>query len=166
MQDAGGELSKTHSRAGRGGGVDYRIIYNTTPFISESIARSIASLQGRHHPAPSWCWCSYRTGGGHCATRGPPPVCPVIGTFAVMPRTRLFVNKPVAVGMVLAARPSSWNAAIVVVENVGALAWSKGRAAGREAARRAMDEVTRPGRRGGPGCCAPLFVPFVRSSAA
>jgi hydrophobe/amphiphile efflux-1 (HAE1) family protein len=120
--------------------VDYRIIYNTTPFISESIAEVYRTLRDAIILVAIVVLVFLQN---WRATLIPLVAVPValIGTFAVMAALGFSLNNLSLFGLVLAIGIVV-DDAIVVVENVER--WLEQGAAPREAARRAMDEVTGP----------------------
>ncbi len=121
-------------------GVDYKIVYDTTPFIHESIIEVFKSLRDAIVLVAivvlvflqSWR-----------ATLIPLVAVPVaiIGTFAVMAALGFSLNNLSLFGLVLAIGIVV-DDAIVVVENVER--WLAAGLQPREAARKAMDEVTGP----------------------
>ena len=121
-------------------GLDYRIAYDTTAFIRESIGAVIHTLyRGRRCSwCSSWC-CSSRTGAPSLIPLVAVPVS-LIGTFAAMAAFGFSINNLSLFGLVLAIGIVV-DDAIVVVENV-----ERHIAAGpRRRARRthkAMDEVS------------------------
>src|SRR5438132_10539695 len=121
-------------------GVDYRIIYNTTPFISESIAEVYRTLRDAIILVALVVLVFLQN---WRATLIPLVAVPValIGTFAVMAALGYSLNTLSLFGLVLAIGIVV-DDAIVVVENVER--WLEQGVEPREAARRAMDEVTGP----------------------
>jgi multidrug efflux pump len=121
-------------------GVDYRIIYDTTPFISESIADVYRTLRDAVILVAIVVLVFLQN---WRATLIPLIAVPValIGTFAVMAALGFSLNNLSLFGLVLAIGIVV-DDAIVVVENVER--WLEQGVEPREAARRAMDEVTGP----------------------
>jgi hydrophobe/amphiphile efflux-1 (HAE1) family protein len=121
-------------------GVDYRIVYNTTPFISESIADVYRTLRDAIILVAIVVLVFLQN---WRATLIPLIAVPValIGTFAVMAALGFSLNTLSLFGLVLAIGIVV-DDAIVVVENVER--WLEQGVEPREAARRAMDEVTGP----------------------
>jgi len=121
-------------------GVDYEIVYNTTPFISESIADVYRTLRDAIILVAIVVLVFLQN---WRATLIPLIAVPValIGTFAVMAAFRFSLNNLSLFGLVLAIGIVV-DDAIVVVENVER--WLEQGVQPREAARRAMDEVTGP----------------------
>ena len=121
-------------------GVDYRIVYNTTPFISESIADVYRTLRDAIILVAIVVLVFLQN---WRATLIPLIAVPValIGTFAVMAALGFSLNNLSLFGLVLAIGIVV-DDAIVVVENVER--WLEQGVEPREAARRAMEEVTGP----------------------
>ncbi len=121
-------------------GVDYRIVYNTTPFISESIDDVYRTLRDAIILVAVVVLVFLQN---WRATLIPLIAVPVslIGTFAVMNAFGFSLNNLSLFGLVLAIGIVV-DDAIVVVENVDR--WLEQGTPPREAARRAMDEVTGP----------------------
>jgi multidrug efflux pump subunit AcrB len=121
-------------------GIDYRIVYNTTPFISESIADVYRTLRDAVILVAIVVLVFLQN---WRATLIPLIAVPValIGTFAVMKALGFSLNNLSLFGLVLAIGIVV-DDAIVVVENVER--WLEQGVEPREAARRAMDEVTGP----------------------
>jgi hydrophobe/amphiphile efflux-1 (HAE1) family protein len=121
-------------------GVDYEIVYNTTPFISESINDVYRTLRDAIILVAIVVLVFLQN---WRATLIPLVAVPValIGTFAVMAALGFSLNNLSLFGLVLSIGIVV-DDAIVVVENVER--WLEQGVAPREAARRAMDEVTGP----------------------
>jgi hydrophobe/amphiphile efflux-1 (HAE1) family protein len=121
-------------------GVEYQIVYNTTPFISESIADVYRTLRDAIILVAIVVLVFLQN---WRATLIPLIAVPVslIGTFAVMAALGFSLNNLSLFGLVLAIGIVV-DDAIVVVENVDR--WLEQGVEPREAARRAMDEVTGP----------------------
>ncbi len=121
-------------------GVDYRVVYDPTQFVSESIDAVITRWSRR---CCSWCWwwcCSCRAGALR-SFRWPRCRCPIVGTFAVLLMLGFSINTLSLFGLVLSIGIVV-DDAIVVVENV-----ERNIAAGlspRDATYKAMDEVSGP----------------------
>jgi hydrophobe/amphiphile efflux-1 (HAE1) family protein len=121
-------------------GIDYRIIYDTTPFISESIADVYRTLRDAIILVAIVVLVFLQN---WRATLIPLIAVPValIGTFAIMAALGYSLNNLSLFGLVLAIGIVV-DDAIVVVENVER--WLEQGTPPREAARKAMDEVTGP----------------------
>jgi hydrophobe/amphiphile efflux-1 (HAE1) family protein len=121
-------------------GVDYQIVYNTTPFISESIADVYRTLRDAVILVALVVLIFLQN---WRATLIPLVAVPValVGTFAVMAALGFSLNNLSLFGLVLAIGIVV-DDAIVVVENVER--WLEQGVEPREAARKAMDEVTGP----------------------
>ncbi len=121
-------------------GINYRIVYNTTPFISESIAEVYRTLRDAIILVAIVVLVFLQN---WRATLIPLIAVPValVGTFAVMAALGFSLNNLSLFGLVLAIGIVV-DDAIVVVENVER--WLEQGVEPREAARRAMDEVTGP----------------------
>ena len=105
------------------------------------------AARGGRPGRPSWCWSSCRTGGRRSSRWSPCPVA-IVGTFAVMAALGFSLNNISLFGLVLAIGIVV-DDAIVVVENVERQL--EHGLAPREAAHKAMDEVTGPVIAVGPG---------------
>jgi hydrophobe/amphiphile efflux-1 (HAE1) family protein len=121
-------------------GMDYKIVYDTTPFIDESIFevyKALAEATALVAIVVLLFLQSWR------ATLIPLAAVPVaiVGTFAVMAALGFSLNNLTLFGLVLAIGIVV-DDAIVVVENVER--WLEKGLPAREAARKAMDEVTGP----------------------
>jgi multidrug efflux pump subunit AcrB len=121
-------------------GIDYRIVYDTTPFISESIDDVYRTLRDAIILVAIVVLVFLQK---WRATLIPLIAVPValVGTFAVMAALGFSLNTLSLFGLVLAIGIVV-DDAIVVVENVER--WLEQGVQPREAARRAMDEVTGP----------------------
>jgi multidrug efflux pump subunit AcrB len=121
-------------------GIDYQIVYDTTPFISESISDVYRTLRDAVILVAIVVLVFLQN---WRATLIPLIAVPValIGTFAVMAALGFSLNNLSLFGLVLAIGIVV-DDAIVVVENVER--WLEQGVEPREAARRAMDEVTGP----------------------
>src|SRR5207248_2180468 len=117
-------------------GVEYRIVYDTTPFIRESVMDVVWTLLEATALVAIVVLLFLQNWRAALIPLVAVPVA-IVGTFAVMAALRFSLNNISLFGLVLAIGIVV-DDAIVVVENVHR--WL----APREAARRAMDEVTGP----------------------
>jgi multidrug efflux pump len=121
-------------------GLDYRIVYDTTPFISESISEVLKALRDAVILVAIVVLVFLQSWRSTVIPLVAVPVA-IIGTFVVMAAVGLSLNNLSLFGLVLAIGIVV-DDAIVVVENVER--WLEHGLAPREAARKAMDEVTGP----------------------
>src|SRR5438309_1800512 len=121
-------------------GVDYEIVYDTTPFISESIAEVFRTLRDAIILVAIVVLAFLQNWRAALIPLVAVPVA-IVGTFVVMAALGYSLNNLSLFGLVLAIGIVV-DDAIVVVENVER--WLEQGAQPREAARRAMDEVTGP----------------------
>jgi hydrophobe/amphiphile efflux-1 (HAE1) family protein len=133
-----GKMTQLRSRFPEG--IDYRIVYDTTPFISESIDDVYRTLRDAIILVAIVVLVFLQN---WRATLIPLIAVPValVGTFAIMAALGFSLNTLSLFGLVLAIGIVV-DDAIVVVENVER--WLEQGVQPREAARRAMDEVTGP----------------------
>jgi len=121
-------------------GVDYRIVYDTTPFIQESINEVFKTLRDAVILVAIVVLAFLQNWRAALIPLVAVPVA-IVGTFAVMAPFGFSLNNLSLFGLVLAIGIVV-DDAIVVVENVER--WLEHGLPPREAARRAMDEVTGP----------------------
>ncbi len=121
-------------------GLDYRIVYNTTPFIEESIFEVFKTLGEAVALVAIVVLVFLQTWRATLIPLVAVPVA-IIGTFAVMAACGFSLNNLSLFGLVLAIGIVV-DDAIVVVENVER--WLEQGLSPRDAARKAMDEVTGP----------------------
>jgi multidrug efflux pump len=121
-------------------GVEYQIAYDTTPFIRESVADVVRTLLEAVVLVGVVVLVFLQNWRAALIPLVAVPVA-IIGTFAVMAALRISLNNISLFGLVLAIGIVV-DDAIVVVENVER--WLERGEAPREAARKAMDEVTGP----------------------
>ncbi|HEV3234951.1 MAG TPA: efflux RND transporter permease subunit [Candidatus Dormibacteraeota bacterium] len=121
-------------------GVDYQIAYDTTPFIRESVADVVHTLLEAVALVAVVVLVFLQNWRSALIPLAAVPVA-VVGTFAVMAALGFSLNNVSLFGLVLAIGIVV-DDAIVVVENVER--WLEHGLPPREAARRAMDEVTGP----------------------
>jgi hydrophobe/amphiphile efflux-1 (HAE1) family protein len=121
-------------------GLDYRIVYDTTPFIRESVDEVFSTLRDAVILVAIVVLVFLQNWRAAVIPLIAVPVA-VVGTFAVMAALRYSLNNLSLFGLVLAIGIVV-DDAIVVVENVER--WLEQGEAPREAARKAMDEVTGP----------------------
>ncbi len=121
-------------------GLDYRIVYNTTPFIRESVYEVFATLRDAIILVALVVLAFLQNWRAAIIPLVAVPVA-IIGTFAFMAALGFSLNNLTLFGLVLAIGIVV-DDAIVVVENVER--WLEHGLEPREAARRAMDEVTGP----------------------
>ena len=121
-------------------GLDYKIVYDTTPFIRESIYEVFTTLRDALILVAIVVLVFLQNWRAALIPLVAVPVA-IIGTFAVMAPLGYSLNNLSLFGLVLAIGIVV-DDAIVVVENVER--WLEQGEAPREAARRAMDEVTGP----------------------
>jgi hydrophobe/amphiphile efflux-1 (HAE1) family protein len=121
-------------------GLDYRIAYDTTPFIRESIVEVFKTLRDAIILVAIVVLVFLQNWRSSLIPLIAVPVA-IVGTFAVMAAARFSINNLSLFGLVLAIGIVV-DDAIVVVENVER--WLEHGLPPREAARKAMDEVTGP----------------------
>ncbi|HEV3257645.1 MAG TPA: efflux RND transporter permease subunit, partial [Gemmataceae bacterium] len=121
-------------------GLDYQIVYDTTPFIRESVYEVFRTLRDAIILVAIVVLVFLQNWRAALIPLIAVPVA-IIGTFAVMAAFRFSLNNLSLFGLVLAIGIVV-DDAIVVVENVER--WLEQGVAPREAARKAMDEVTGP----------------------
>ncbi|HEY7311438.1 MAG TPA: efflux RND transporter permease subunit [Gemmataceae bacterium] len=121
-------------------GLDYEIVYDTTPFIKESINEVFKTLRDAIILVAIVVLAFLQNWRASIIPLVAVPVA-IVGTFAVMAALGFSLNNLSLFGLVLAIGIVV-DDAIVVVENVER--WLEHGLPPREAARRAMDEVTRP----------------------
>ena len=121
-------------------GLDYRIVYDTTPFIHESINEVFNTLRDAIILVAIVVLVFLQNWRAALIPLLAVPVA-VVGTFAVMAALGFSLNNISLFGLVLAIGIVV-DDAIVVVENVGR--WLEHGLSPRDAARKAMDEVTSP----------------------
>jgi len=121
-------------------GVEYQIVYDTTPFISESINEVYRTLRDAIILVALVVLVFLQDWRATLIPLVAVPVA-IVGTFAVMAAFGFSLNNLSLFGLVLAIGIVV-DDAIVVVENVDR--WLEQGVEAREAARRAMDEVTGP----------------------
>jgi hydrophobe/amphiphile efflux-1 (HAE1) family protein len=121
-------------------GVDYEIAYDTTPFISESVGDVVRTLFEAVFLVGLVVLVFLQNWRAALIPLLAVPVA-IIGTFAVMALLGFSLNNISLLGMVLAISIVV-DDAIVVVENVER--WLEHGMSARDAAHRAMDEVTSP----------------------
>src|SRR5271166_731935 len=121
-------------------GLDYKIVYDTTPFIRESVAEVFSTLRDALILVAIVVLVFLQNWRATLIPLVAVPVA-IVGTFAVMAALSYSLNNLSLFGLVLAIGIVV-DDAIVVVENVER--WLEQGLPPREAARRAMDEVTGP----------------------
>ena len=121
-------------------GLDYRIVYDTTPFIRESVDEVFKTLRDAVILVAIVVLVFLQNWRAALIPLIAVPVA-IVGTFAVMAALGFSLNNLSLFGLVLAIGIVV-DDAIVVVENVER--WLEQGLAPREAARKAMDEVTGP----------------------
>jgi multidrug efflux pump len=121
-------------------GMDYRIVYDTTPFIRESVSEVFNTLRDAVILVAVVVLVFLQNWRAALIPLIAVPVA-IVGTFAVMAALGYSLNNLSLFGLVLAIGIVV-DDAIVVVENVER--WLEQGLEPREAARRAMDEVTGP----------------------
>jgi hydrophobe/amphiphile efflux-1 (HAE1) family protein len=121
-------------------GVDYQIVYDTTPFIRQSVDEVFSTLRDAIILVAVVVLVFLQNWRATLIPLIAVPVA-IIGTFAVMAALGFSLNNLTLFGLVLAIGIVV-DDAIVVVENVER--WLEQGLPPREAARRAMDEVTGP----------------------
>jgi hydrophobe/amphiphile efflux-1 (HAE1) family protein len=121
-------------------GLKYRIVYDTTPFIRESVYEVFATLRDATLLVALVVFLFLQNWRAAVIPLVAVPVA-IVGTFAFMAAFGYSLNNLSLFGLVLAIGIVV-DDAIVVVENVER--WLEQGAEPREAARRAMDEVTGP----------------------
>ena len=121
-------------------GLDYRIVYDTTPFIRESILEVFKTLRDAIILVALVVLVFLQNWRASVIPLVAVPVA-IIGTFAVMAGLGFSLNNLSLFGLVLAIGIVV-DDAIVVVENVER--WLEQGLSPRDAARKAMDEVTGP----------------------
>src|SRR5260221_5824510 len=121
-------------------GMDYRIVYDTTPFIRESVLEVFSTLRDAVILVAIVVLVFLQNWRAALIPLIAVPVA-IVGTFAVMAALNYSLNNLSLFGLVLAIGIVV-DDAIVVVENVER--WLEQGVAPREAARKAMDEVTGP----------------------
>ncbi|HEV3234950.1 MAG TPA: efflux RND transporter permease subunit, partial [Candidatus Dormibacteraeota bacterium] len=121
-------------------GLDYQIVYDTTPFIRESVSEVFSTLRDALILVAVVVLVFLQNWRSALIPLVAVPVA-VVGTFAVMAALRYSLNNLSLFGLVLAIGIVV-DDAIVVVENVER--WLEHGLPPREAARKAMDEVTGP----------------------
>ena len=121
-------------------GLDYKIVYDTTPFIKESIGEVFKTLRDAIILVAIVVLVFLQNWRAALIPLIAVPVA-IVGTFAVMAGLGFSLNNLSLFGLVLAIGIVV-DDAIVVVENVER--WLEEGLPPREAARRAMDEVTSP----------------------
>src|SRR3954468_1351527 len=135
-------------------GLDYKIVYDTTPFIRESIYEVFTTLRDALILVAIVVLAFLQNWRTPLIPLVAVPVA-IVGTFAVMAALGFSLNNVSLFGLVLAIGIVV-DDAIVVVENVER--WLEQGLPPREAARKAMDEVTGPVIAVGLVLCA-VFVP-------
>ena len=121
-------------------GMDYRIVYDTTPFVRQSVNEVFKTLRDAIILVAIVVLVFLQSWRAALIPLVAVPVA-VIGTFAVMAAFKFSLNNLTLFGLVLAIGIVV-DDAIVVVENVER--WLEKGLEPREAARKAMDEVTGP----------------------
>jgi len=121
-------------------GLDYKIVYDTTPFIRESVYEVFSTLRDAIILVAIVVLVFLQNWRAALIPLIAVPVA-IVGTFAVMAALHYSLNNLSLFGLVLAIGIVV-DDAIVVVENVER--WLEQGVAPREAARKAMDEVTGP----------------------
>ena len=121
-------------------GLDYKIVYDTTPFIRESVTEVFSTLRDALILVAIVVLVFLQNWRAALIPLVAVPVA-IVGTFAVMAALGYSLNNLSLFGLVLAIGIVV-DDAIVVVENVER--WLEQGLPPREAARRAMDEVTGP----------------------
>jgi hydrophobe/amphiphile efflux-1 (HAE1) family protein len=121
-------------------GLDYQIVYDTTPFIRESVNEVFKTLRDAVILVAIVVLVFLQNWRAALIPLVAVPIA-IVGTFAVMAALGYSLNNLSLFGLVLAIGIVV-DDAIVVVENVER--WLEQGAAPREAARKAMDEVTGP----------------------
>ena len=142
-------------------GMDYKIVYDTTPFIHESIVEVFKTLRDAIVLVAIVVLVFLQNWRATLIPLIAVPVA-IIGTFAVMAALGFSLNNLSLFGLVLAIGIVV-DDAIVVVENVER--WLAEGLPSREAARKAMDEVTGPVIAVALVLCA-VFVPCTSSPAS
>ncbi len=135
-------------------GLDYRIVYDTTPFIRESILEVVKALRDATLLVALVVLIFLQSWRSTLIPLVAVPVA-IVGTFAAMAAAGISLNNLSLFGLVLAIGIVV-DDAIVVVENVER--WLEKGHSPRDAARAAMDEVTGPVIAVGLVLCA-VFVP-------
>src|SRR5262252_8697980 len=121
-------------------GVEYRIVYDTTPFVEESVREVFLTLRDAVVLVGVVVLVFLQNWRATLIPMVAVPVA-IVGTFAVMAAIGFSLNNVSLFGLVLAIGIVV-DDAIVVVENVER--WLERGESSREAARKAMDEVTGP----------------------
>src|SRR5207244_10958375 len=121
-------------------GLDYEIVYDTTPFIRESVNEVFYTLRDAILLVALVVLVFLQNWRAALIPMVAVPVA-IVGTFAVMAAVGFSLNNISLFGLVLAIGIVV-DDAIVVVENVER--WLERGESAREAARKAMDEVTGP----------------------
>jgi hydrophobe/amphiphile efflux-1 (HAE1) family protein len=121
-------------------GLDYQIVYDTTPFISQSVTEVFKTLRDAIILVAIVVLVFLQNWRAAIIPLIAVPVA-VVGTFAVMAALKFSLNNLTLFGLVLAIGIVV-DDAIVVVENVER--WLEHGESPKEAARKAMDEVTGP----------------------
>jgi hydrophobe/amphiphile efflux-1 (HAE1) family protein len=121
-------------------GLDYQIVYDTTPFIRESVYEVFTTLRDAIILVAIVVLVFLQNWRAALIPLVAVPVA-IVGTFAIMAALNYSLNNLSLFGLVLAIGIVV-DDAIVVVENVER--WLEQGVAPREAARKAMDEVTGP----------------------
>jgi hydrophobe/amphiphile efflux-1 (HAE1) family protein len=121
-------------------GMDYRVVYDTTPFIRESVNEVFHTLRDAVILVAAVVLVFLQNWRAALIPLVAVPVA-IVGTFAIMAALRYSLNNLSLFGLVLAIGIVV-DDAIVVVENVER--WLEQGLEPREAARKAMDEVTGP----------------------
>ena len=148
LDTAGGVYAKMEELKTRfPDGLDYQIVYDTTPFIRESVNEVFKTLRDAVILVAIVVLVFLQNWRAALIPLVAVPVA-IVGTFAVMAALGFSLNNLSLFGLVLAIGIVV-DDAIVVVENVER--WLEQGLPPREAARKAMDEVTGPGHRRGPG---------------
>jgi hydrophobe/amphiphile efflux-1 (HAE1) family protein len=121
-------------------GVDYEVVYDTTPFVQESVDEVFSTLRDATLLVALVVLVFLQNWRAAVIPLVAVPVA-IVGTFAVMAAFRFSLNNLTLFGLVLAIGIVV-DDAIVVVENIGR--WLELGEEPHEAARKAMDEVTGP----------------------
>jgi hydrophobe/amphiphile efflux-1 (HAE1) family protein len=141
LDTANGVYEKMKELKGRfPDGLDYQIVYDTTPFIRESVYEVFKTLRDAIILVAIVVMVFLQNWRAALIPLVAVPVA-IVGTFAVMAALGYSLNNLSLFGLVLAIGIVV-DDAIVVVENVER--WLEQGVAPREAARKAMDEVTGP----------------------
>jgi hydrophobe/amphiphile efflux-1 (HAE1) family protein len=141
LETAGGVYAKMEELKARfPEGLDYRIVYDTTPFIRESVNEVFSTLRDAVILVAIVMLVFLQNWRAALIPLIAVPVA-IVGTFAAMAALGYSLNNLSLFGLVLAIGIVV-DDAIVVVENVER--WLEHGEAPREAARKAMDEVTGP----------------------